>query len=110
MGEGKPQSLAPLREREGGARLIGDYRVALTLSPYPARSKDEVTLTFVLSENGKPVTNLQPYLGAGGHCVILSEDGRDYLHSHPLQPDGVTPTGPQINFHTHFPPPELYKI
>jgi uncharacterized membrane protein len=100
----------PLRVTEAGARLIGDYRVALTLSPYPAPSKDEVTLTFALSESGKPVTDLQPYLGAGGHCVILSEDGKDYLHSHPLEPDGATLTGPQVNFHTRFPRPGLYKI
>ncbi len=33
---------------------------------------------------GKPITDLQPYLGAMGHAVILSEDGARYLHSHPM--------------------------
>jgi hypothetical protein len=107
---GNPAPTVPLRETAAGARLIGDYRVALMLSPNPARPRDEVTLTFDLSENGKPITDLQPYLGAGGHCVILSEDGKDYLHSHPLEPSGIASTGPRINFHTRFPRSGLYKI
>jgi hypothetical protein len=31
------------------------------------------------------VTDLQPYLGAFGHALILSEDMRDYVHSHPFE-------------------------
>ena len=49
-------------------------------------------LLFRLSDAvGQPVSDLQPYLGAMGHCVAISEDTTLYLHSHPEQlhtPDG----------------------
>jgi hypothetical protein len=40
---------------------------------------------FWLSRHGKPVTDLEPYLGAMGHLVIVSEDRATFIHSHPLE-------------------------
>lgn len=108
--EKRPKVATPLRESVALARALGNYRVALTLSPRPLRANDEATLTFTLSEDGKPITNLEPLLGAGGHCVILSEDTQDYLHSHPLETPGQTVTGPEVHFHTRFPRSGLYKV
>ena len=36
------------------------------------------------TRTGRPVTDLQTYLGAFGHTLIMSEDMVDYVHSHPL--------------------------
>ncbi len=33
---------------------------------------------------GRPITDLQTYLGAFGHTLIMSEDMAEYVHSHPL--------------------------
>ncbi len=43
-------------------------------------------LNFHLTDTstGAPVTDLQTYLGAFGHTLIMSEDMVDYVHSHPL--------------------------
>jgi len=43
-------------------------------------------LNFYLSDasTGLPVTDLQAYLAAFGHTLILSEDMTDYVHSHPI--------------------------
>ena len=43
-------------------------------------------LTFNLTDaaTGRPITDLQTYLGAFGHTLIMSEDMVDYVHSHPL--------------------------
>src|SRR5207302_225565 len=60
----------PLAETLAPARAIGDYRAELRASPDPARAGDETLLTFTLSENGVPVMDLEPMLGAAGHCVI----------------------------------------
>ena len=71
--------------------------------------------------------DLQPYLGAKGHCVILSADPKVYLHTHPTDGDhkmeGMsapikdmssqsTPAsgGANVMFHTNFPRAGLYKI
>lgn len=69
----------------------------------------ELTLTFSLTyeQNNLPITDLQPYLGAIGHVVILSEDGERYLHVH--AEDGQK-RGPEAIFETEFPSSGVYKI
>ncbi len=52
-----------------------------------------------------PVTDLQPYLGAMGHLVILSSDGQSYVHAHPAD-DGDPST---VAFDVVFPGPGIYK-
>jgi uncharacterized membrane protein len=85
----------------------------LITSPRDLAAGIESFLTFRLSVDSRPVTNLEPYLGAMGHCVIISEDGQTYLHSHPEQlfsPDASARGGPAVMFHTVFPHQGLYKI
>jgi rRNA maturation protein Nop10 len=43
-------------------------------------------LNFRLTDTatGRPVSDLQTYLGAFGHTLVMSEDMADYVHSHPL--------------------------
>lgn len=43
-------------------------------------------ITYHLTDTatGKPITDLQTYLGAFGHTLIMSEDMAEYVHSHPL--------------------------
>ncbi len=106
---GAPAVALPLQATPAQARTFGDYRVRLDYSPEPPQPGDETQLTFNVSLNGVPVTDIEPYLGAGGHCVALSEDGRAYLHSHPLEMSGAR-FGPTITFHTLFPVRGLYKI
>lgn len=91
------------------ASIFGDYRVELRMTPDPPQARDETLLSFTISQNGFPVTDLEPYLGAGGHCVALSADTRGYLHSHPLEMGG-TRFGLTITFHALFPRPGLYKV
>ncbi|MFD9698734.1 hypothetical protein [Lentzea sp. NPDC059081] len=40
-------------------------------------------VTIAISKNGKPVTDLQDYLGAKGHLVALRAADLAYLHVHP---------------------------
>ena len=66
-----------------------------------------------LTKDGRPVNDLQPYIGAMAHGVFISEDSQIYLHCHPEQL--ITPTpdaraGPDIPFATNFPKPGLYKL
>lgn len=41
-------------------------------------------LRFSVSRDGRPVTDLQPYLGARGHLVMLRAGDLRYAHVHPL--------------------------
>jgi len=72
-----------------------------------------VNFLFRLTKDGRPINDLQPYIGAMGHCVIISQDTQTYLHCHPEQLLAPTPDargGPDVPFHTIFPRPGLYKI
>jgi len=65
------------------------YEVALMPMPVPIVAGQDVMLHFQIRNSvGTPVKDLQPYLGAMGHCVILSSDTNSYLHSHPMSGEG----------------------
>ncbi len=78
---------------------------------------------------GRPITDLQTYLGAFGHTLIMSEDMVEYVHSHPLDilampdDDGGPPVflippgadleklrgGPDVTFEGLMPKPGHYR-
>ena len=60
----------------------------------------EAELVLTVWEGGRPVTDLQPYLGADGHLVILREGDLAYLHVHP---DSAARPGPTIGFTAEVP-------
>jgi hypothetical protein len=112
-------------DKKGGAT----YEVALMPMPAPLKAGADSMLHFqVRDAKGKPISDLQPYLGAMGHAVILSRDTDKYLHSHPME-GGHEPGakhdmskmgemkhsappkkgGPDVMFHTNFPEAGLYK-
>jgi hypothetical protein len=77
------------------ARLVADTRLTQTLDDVTATlSFDPPTfvaglyghLEYRLTDaaTGRPISDLQPYLGAFGHTLIMSEDGLRYVHAHPL--------------------------
>jgi hypothetical protein len=65
------------------ARADG-YDVSLT-RPATLTAGEEATLRFAVTRNGRPVTGLQPYLGAYGHLVALHAPGLEYSHVHPAE-------------------------
>jgi len=77
------------------ARLVPDTVLTKTVDDLTATlSYDPATfiaglyghLNFHLADaaTGRPITDLQTYLGAFGHTLVMSEDMVDYVHSHPL--------------------------
>ncbi len=93
-----------------GAREIGAYHVELLTQPRQLIAQREAQLVFRLMRDGKPVMDLRPYLGALGHCVVISEDTGLYLHSHPEQLTPPVSGGPVVAFHTEFPRAGRYKV
>ncbi|MFF0268935.1 hypothetical protein [Kribbella sp. NPDC004536] len=82
----------------------------VTLQGTPVAGK-ESELTFEVSKDGKPVTDLQPYLGAFGHLVSLRGGDLAYLHNHPAEhADPGSKGGPEITFGTTFPTAGTYSL
>ncbi|MPZ59696.1 MAG: hypothetical protein GEU93_00080 [Propionibacteriales bacterium] len=98
----------PLPEPDRTAHVDG-YEVTLD-SGLAAGEGSE--LTFSVSRDGRPVTDLQPYLAAYGHLVALRDGDLAYLHVHPEgEPgDGTTESGPRIAFHATTPSAGDYRL
>jgi hypothetical protein len=73
------------------SRTVGGLTATLTYDPptFIAGLYGHLHYHLTDASTGQPVTDLQPYLGTFGHTLIVSEDLRDYVHSHPI--DLVTP-------------------
>ncbi|GAB2675828.1 hypothetical protein [Kribbella swartbergensis] len=97
----------PLSEPASSYSFHG-YDVTLAGNPVAGKESE---LTFTISRGGKPVTDLQPYLGAFGHLVSLRSGDLAYLHNHPAQhADPGTKGGPHITFATTFPTAGTYSL
>ncbi|MDJ1134894.1 hypothetical protein [Streptomyces iconiensis] len=104
---GVPES-APLPEPHHTAHLDGyEVRLAGTL-----RAGEAGHLTLRVAREGRPVRDLQPYLGAYGHLVALRSGDLAYLHVHPHgEPgDGLTQPGPDVSFMATVPSAGAYRL
>jgi hypothetical protein len=78
--------------------------VRLADSKFLAGRKQNVVFTLADQRTGQPVTDLQPYLGAWGHMLVLSEDMSDYVHAHAAGP------GAEQQYEVVFPRPGVYRV
>jgi hypothetical protein len=89
------------------------YQIALNCEPEQLVDGRNVKMTFDIKDaNGNPITNLEPLMAAGGHCVIIDADGREFLHVHPAEEiDDVRSWrgGPTVSFLANFPKAGLYR-
>ena len=110
--------------------LIADLQVAGTYDPQPMPEPAPVAevdgytvvtggltagaeseLTFSVSRDGRPVVDLQPYLGAYGHLVALREGDLEYLHVHPVEDAHVAPApGPHVAFAATAPSAGTHRL
>jgi hypothetical protein len=82
---------------------VDGYRVELAGTLVPGASSK---LTLTVTRDGRPVTDLQPYLGAFGHLVALRDGDLAYLHVHPEE----SGPGPAITFHAEVPSAGAYRL
>ena len=103
-GEFRPVGHPPAREA-----TVDGYRVRLDGELRPGQA-NELTATF--TKDGRPVPNLEPYLGAFGHLVALREGDLAYLHVHPdgAPGDGRTEPGPTVKFLAEVPSAGTYRL
>ena len=66
--------------------VVDDITASVSFDPPPSSPASTATSSFTLTDTktGRPITDLQTYLGAFGHTLIMSEDMLDYVHSHSL--------------------------
>ena len=64
-------------------KIVDDLTVSVTLDPptFVAGQYGHITFHLTDTVTRRPVTDLQTYLGAFGHTLIMSEDMGEYVHS-----------------------------
>ncbi|MGH3950901.1 MAG: hypothetical protein ACRDSE_17600 [Pseudonocardiaceae bacterium] len=104
-----PGNFQPRAYPASRVSTVDGYRVSLDGDLVPGQTS-KVTLS--VSEDGKPVTDLQPYLGAYGHLVALRQGDLAYLHVHPdgTPGDGTTEPGPTVTFYAEVPSAGSYRL
>ncbi len=107
VGAGSQYIVKPLGSEEK-VKTFNGYRISLS-SDQPLVAGREVMLMFNLRQDGRPITDLQQYLGALGHSIILREDSLDFIHAHPMEDSNRPQTG-EVGFMVNFPESGRYKI
>jgi Cu+-exporting ATPase len=99
-------------------RLVDGVRVTLS-GPARADTTSDLSFSFADAATGKPVDDLEPYLAAAGHIVVLRADGGDFAHQHAEgeTSDGRTAFalpgthfGPQLDAHFRFHTAGVYQL
>lgn len=94
---------------EEKSKTFGELQVSLATHGAPTSGAESMLMFNLKDSNGKSVTDLEPYLGALGHSVILREGTLDFIHAHPLQDATAKQTG-LVDFMVGFPEAGTYKI
>ena len=104
-----PGDFRPVEYAPSQTSTVDGYQVRLD-GVLTAGSTSKVTVT--VTKDGRPVTDLQPYLGAYGHLVALRGGDLAYLHVHPdgMPGDGKTPAGPAVTFFAEVPTAGTYRL
>jgi len=112
-------------------KTLADITVAVTFDPPQPTSCQYVHLNFALTDSttGRPITDLQTYLGQFSHMLLMSEDLQSYVHTHPINfvvqqedssstPEYIIPPdadlgkirgGPRVTFDALMPKPGLFR-
>lgn len=83
-----------------GNKTFGDYHVLLQTKPMVMSANTQTTLEYLFLDTklvgNQAVTDLEPYLGAMGHAIVLSEN-LDFIHAHAMDDPALNKRG-IVNF------------
>jgi hypothetical protein len=104
-----PLSAVPPVGPDLADKTDGDVRVHLT--PPDPRARREQLLTFELVDpvSGTPIADLEPFLGASGHLLVVSADFGVVFHSHPVA-EVSSLHGPTVVFQVLLPRAGTYRL
>jgi hypothetical protein len=108
-GYGGPVAAVPRLTADVTDKVASRSRVALTMPPPIAGREGLITFEVSDQRTGRPVDDLEPYLGATGHLLIVSDDLEIAAHSHPVAAISSA-GGPTIVFQTVFPRAGIYRM
>jgi Cu+-exporting ATPase len=115
---GQAPAPVPAPTTETRTQVVGGVRIELDGEAVAGESSD-LHLTFRDARTGAPVEDLQPYLGAAGHVVVMKADGTTFGHEHAETEDEkgrpvfAVPGeqfGPELEMHADLDEPGAYRM
>lgn len=105
----KPIPLVPSATKNTVEGVTASFSAAV--SPIPVGRSTSLTFKLTDATSGQPITDLEPYLGAFGHLMIIHQDGQTVVHSHPAEDEAGLAASRRGNvaFNARFPKPGIYK-
>ena len=105
---------------EGPRTVVVDgVRVRLDGDAAGGGGDSDLRVTLADAATGEPIDDLQPYLAAAGHVVVMRADGATFAHEHAEVTDPAgrpvfalpgTTFGPDLDVHARFPTAGLYRL
>ena len=90
---------------DAAPKIVDGIRISLDASKVQAGAMQPLSVTIDDPATGAPVSDLEPYLGAGAHLLVVSQDLTEAIHGHPAE-DG---RGPAVTFRPLIPRAGVYK-
>ncbi|OXS53489.1 hypothetical protein B1A99_29385 [Cohnella sp. CIP 111063] len=103
----EPEGEAAVQASKRLKTVVRGMEVELHLGHLMAGMPSTIAFTFRDRKTGKPVRDLEPYLGAVGHVVATDPLVERYIHVHPVN---ALSSGPQALFSIDFPESGTYKL
>lgn len=92
-----------------GETSSGSLRVTFAETEFPAGKTLRMACLVRDAKTGAPVNDIQPYLGALGHLILVGEDGETFVHSHPDELDPLAGRDGKLAFLARFPKAGRYR-
>lgn len=124
---GNPRSAKELKADENFEKTVQNLRVVMKPDGNLVSGK-QMLMNFQVfdAQTSQPVTDLENYLGAKAHFVVISRDLKDFVHAHPMSKDNVKSAehnhdeanekmaGAEsmsiVSAHITFPKPSIYRV
>jgi hypothetical protein len=101
-----PFAGVPQLDEDLSDKVREGMRIQLRVDATKGKPEAVLRFRFVDAGTGAAIADLQPYLGAAGHVLIVSPDLTHSMHAHP----DVSGSGPDLDVHGVFPHPGTFKL
>ncbi len=97
-GDARPAT--ELKTNAPGEIVAGELRADIAIAAGGDGKSQNITFRLKDRQTGEPVKDLEPYLGAMGHLVVIQAATKAYIHAHPEH--GAAATS-EVAFEVHTP-------
>ncbi|HUQ70528.1 MAG TPA: hypothetical protein VM165_13435, partial [Planctomycetaceae bacterium] len=102
-GEARPA--AELQTNAPGKVTVGELSADIEIAAGGDGKSQTITFRLKDRQTGDPVKDLEPYLGAMGHLVVIQAATKEYIHAHP---EHGTSEASEVSFDVHTSAPGKY--